>query len=534
MDDPEAHMAFLVDEEPLSYSEAITGPDAVKWKAAVAAEIASLKLLKTWVPMPAGVDVGKRPITAKWVLKIKYNADGSIERYKARLVARGYTQKAGIDFTDTFAPVARLASIRTLLAVACQEDYNLTQLDVDTAFLHGEIDEELYMELPDGVRDGNSKVVRLVKGLYGLKQASRQWNRKLHDALVALGFRQSEADHCIYILSKGTSIMVMAVYVDDFVIADNDSAFCGKIKKSLGDVFKLKDLGDLTWCLGLRVTRDRVARTLTLDQEAYVQKMLDKFNLSDSTPSATPELVGLQLQKCTADEVREQKQNGSSIPYREAVGKLMYAMVCTRPDIASAVREVSKHMGGYNEQHWNAVKRILRYLRGTIGHKIGYGGKQKQGLVGFADADYGNSLADRKSVSGILFMYAHGPVTWYSKTQRTVALSSTEAEYMSLSEACRDAQWLRQLLTDLSLAPVGPTTIYEDNQSAIALTRNPENHSRNKHIDVRHHYCRELVENGVVAIKYLSTTRMVADMLTKALRSELFARFRAVLMNAAV
>jgi hypothetical protein len=525
VDDARAH------DEPPTYRAAMARPDAPQWREAMRAELASLMKTNTFQFVPVGERLKQRPVSSKWVYKIKRKSDGTVERYKARLVARGFTQRPGVDFRETFAPVARMTSIRTLLSVACKDDMNLTHLDVDTAFLNGELDEEIFMQLPEGGLEGDAgRVVKLRKGLYGLKQASRQWYKALDKVLSGIGFVQSRADPCIYVYERDGKRVMLAVYVDDFVIADNNADLRERVKRELAVHFKLKDLGELHGCLGLRVTRDRARRELTLDQEGYIIEMLDMFHMSDCKPCATPEQVNLHLPK------HEQHGNDNTrYPYREAVGKLMYAMVCTRPDIASAVRAVSKHLCAYGDAHWTAVKRIMRYLKGTSDMKLRFGGKRVgESLVGYADADWGNDKDERKSVTGYVFAHAGGPLSWSSKGQRTVALSSTEAEYMSLSEACREVTYLRLLLSELRHVQRGATTIYEDNQGAIALTKNPEHHARNKHIDMRHHFCRDMVQNGAVAVVYMPTASMPADALTKALAAEAFQRCCSAIMNARV
>ena len=515
--------------DPASYREATQRWDAPRWLEAIRAETESL-MSKGTFEFVSAADVPKgrgKTVSAKWVLTIKRKSDGTIERYKARLVARGFTQRYGVNFRETFAPVVRLNSLRALLAVACRDDLNLTHIDIETAFLYGDLPEEIYLRLPEGLEGGAGEVVRLRKGLYGLKQASRQWYQALDAVLLGMGFVKSRGDPCIYVCVRDGKRVMMAVYVDDFVIADNDAGLREWLKQGLQAHFKLKDLGELQWCLGLRVTRDRAKRTLTLDQHGYIEELLEDFGMSDCKPCSTPEQVNHHLPKHERDG-----NDNAQYPYREAVGKLMYAMVCSRPDIASAVRAVSKHLCGYGEQHWVAVKRIMRYLKGTSDMKLTFGGARvDERLVGYADADWGNDKDGRKSVTGYVFTFAGGPVSWCSRNQRTVALSSCEAEYMSLTEACRETTYLRLLLSELGHMQRGATTIYEDNQGAIALAKNPEHHSRNKHIDMRHHFCRDMVESGAVEVVYMPTGEMPADALTKGLATEAFRACCRVIMN---
>ena len=418
-----------------------------------------------------------------------------------------------------------MASLRVFLALVAAQDLELKHLDVDTAFLNGVLDEEVYMRLPEHFDEkGVPVIVRLLKSIYGLKQASRAWNKAMHAVLIVFGFVQSKADPCIYVFELGAAFLAMAVYEDDFFVAFNDEAVFEALKSHLEKHFRIKDLGDLRWALGIRVTRDRQARTLSLDQEQYLSDMLKTFRMDQCVPVDTPEQPGLLLTKAMSPADDVARQHMSSIPYRSAVGKLMYPMLCTRPDLAHAVRQASKFLESPGLEHWAHVKRMFRYIKGSVGRKLTYHGGEERvlKLECYADADWANSVDDRKSVTAVLPFLCSAPVSWLSKGQATVALSSTEAEYMAVSEAVREVSWLRQLLSDLKCVQHEPTVIWEDNLQTILLASDPLHHARNKHIDVRHHYVRDKVTDGQVVLRHCPTGEMVADMFTKPLPRVVF------------
>jgi hypothetical protein len=508
-----------------TYRQAMAGPDQVRWLDGIEAEVKSLLENKTWEWWSGPGPPPKQPLRSKFVLKAKRDDAGNITRWKARLVALGFLQRRGIDYGETFAPVVRMASLRVFLALVAAQNLELKHLDVDTAFLNGVLDEEVYMRLPEHFDEkGVPVIVRLLKSIYGLKQASRAWNKAMHAVLIVFGFVQSKADPCIYVFELGAAFLAMAVYVDDFFVAFNDEAVFEALKSHLEKHFRIKDLGDLRWALGIRVTRDRQARTLSLDQEQYLSDMLKTFRMDQCVPVDTPEQPGLLLTKAMSPADDVARQHMSSIPYRSAVGKLMYPMLCTRPDLAHAVRQASKFLESPGLEHWAHVKRMFRYIKGSVGRKLTYhGGKERVlKLECYADADWANSVDDRKSVTAVLPFLCSAPVSWLSKGQATVALSSTEAEYMAVSEAVREVSWLRQLLSDLKCVQHEPTVIWEDNLQTILLASDPLHHARNKHIDVRHHYVRDKVTDGQVVLRHCPTGEMVADMFTKPLPRVVF------------
>lgn len=511
------------ESEPISFTHAMSRSNAKQWKEAAQDEFDSIQSAGTWslVSLPNG----RTPIGCKWVFKVKHNADGSIERYKARLVAKGYSQKEGIDFNETFAPVAKFSSIRALLALAAIYDLELHQMDVKTAFLNGDLEEDIYMVQPEGfvVKGKEHLVCKLNKSLYGLKQASRAWYQKMDQALIDMHFKRLQTDACVYVHRTGTLVIFVALYVDDLLLLSNSLSKLNSLKEELAGRFEMKDLGEAHFILGIQIERDRSARTLSLSQQAYIAKIVERYGMTNSKPVATPLDHGAKLSKADSPTTDQQSAEMKNIPYQSAVGAIMYAMLGSRPDIAYAVTILSQFNSNPGLQHWSAVKRVLRYLNGTMTYKLAYGAESdytiSPTLMGYCDADWASNIDDRKSITGYVFMLAGGAVSWQTKKQPTVALSSVEAEYMAATQATKEAVWFRSFLNELGVANImsSPTIIFSDSQGSIALSKNPEYHSRTKHIDVRHHFIREHVSFGTVIFKFVGTDRMAADVLTKPL-----------------
>uniref|UniRef100_A0A2N9IGQ9 CCHC-type domain-containing protein n=1 Tax=Fagus sylvatica TaxID=28930 RepID=A0A2N9IGQ9_FAGSY len=424
-------------EDPSTFQEAIESSEKDKWMEAMVEENESLSKNKTWelTELPKG----KKPIGCKWVFKKKEAvSEKEGERFKARLVAKGYSQRHGIDYDEVFSPVVRHTSIRAVLALVADQDLELEQLDVKTAFLHGNLEEEIFMEQPEGFKQPGTEnlVCRLKKSLYGLKQSPRQWYKRL--------------------------------------------------KSLLHKEFEMKDLGAAKKILGMEIRRDRETRKLWLSQKNYIRK-------------------------CPKNE--EEIENMSKVPYASAVGCLMYAMVCTRPDLAHAVSTVSRYMANPGREHWNAVKWIFRYLKGTAEHGILFSRQPgTNSVVGYVDADYAGEVDDRRSTTGYVFTLSSGPICWKSTLQSIVAMSTTEAEYMAVAEAAKEALWLKGLVKEL-----GKITLYHPklSPSAIYLAKNQVYHARTKHIDVRFHKIRELIVTGDIVLEKVHTSENAADMLTK-------------------
>uniref|UniRef100_A0AAV1UTQ2 Polyprotein n=1 Tax=Peronospora matthiolae TaxID=2874970 RepID=A0AAV1UTQ2_9STRA len=507
------------EEQASSYEEVMKSGYKEQWLQAMKSEMKSLKDHSTWklVKMPPG----KKAVGCKWVFKIKRDPSGAIIKFKARLVAKGFTQRPGID-TEIFAPVARKKSINAVLAIAAAEDLEAENVDVDTAFLYGDVEEEIYMDQPDGFEDEESptKKCLLQKALYGTKQAARQWNSKLNRHLEDQGFKSSTADPCVFVRMAEEEYSIIVIYVDDLMIFCKTKEHITSIKNALNEEFSIKDLGDLKYCLGIEIHRKREERVIKMNQTAYIKRLSEKFGVDNCKDVHTPADSNSKLIKMRQDEAFVPKY-----PYRELVGALMYIATCTRPDIAHAVGEVAKHCERYNKSHWTAAKRILKYLKTTQDTSIVFSGFNKGELIGYADANWAGDLDTRRSTTRYVFFLNGSAISWNSKRQPTVATSSTEAEYMSLYNATQEAIWLQSLLKDLVYGTKAATTIFQDNQGCIALAKNPVYHSRTKHIDIKFHFLREKVASAVITLEFKPTEEMVADGFTKALPKDKHNKF---------
>jgi transposase InsO family protein len=503
-------------DDPLTLRDALQSVDASKWESAMQEEYASLMANGTWELAPLPKD--RKSVGCKWVFRTKMDAQGNVVRYKARLVARGFSQVEGVDFHDTFAPVAKFTTIRCMLAIGAAMDLEIHQMDVKTAFLNGELEEDIYMDQPLGfVEEGTQHLVcKLKKSLYGLKQSPRAWYQRIDTFFTKEGFSRSHADHSLYVKQSSEFLLIVIIYVDDLIILASGDAVLGWLKAKLEKEFEMSDLGPLEFCLGVAFERNRSARTITMSQSKYIEEVLKRFNMEDCKPIGTPLDVKGSLLKLSDEEFKEVEEEMKAIPYKAAVGSLMYAMVATRADLAFPVSMVSQFMAKAGPQHWMAVKRILRYLKGTIDYKLCLGGKNIE-LKGYCDADWAGDVNERRSTTGYVFFVGDGAISWNCKRQPTIAVSTTEAEYMATSHCLKEALWLRQLLEDVGLVQRGATSIMCDNQGCIALAKDPKHHSRTKHIDVQHHFIREKLEDGEVSLWYCPTEDMVADVLTKAL-----------------
>lgn len=517
----------------ISLEQAVHGPYAEEWHRAIASEMKSIIKNDTWTITERPKD--QKVIGSRVVLRNKYKHDGTLDRRKARIVARGFAQRPGVDFNETFAPVARVGSIRTIMALAVENGMTVNQFDITTAYLNGTLEEKVHMEVPkytaealknvimteptnsDVKRkctsmidelDKSDRVCLLKKALYGLRQAGRCWNTRINKELLNFGAKKSTADPCVYSKGSGKNLLLISVYVDDFLVASPDRNEITKFGQYLSNIFEVTDLGTVSYCLGMEFNRNE--DEITICQAGYVRDILDRFGMSESKSVSTPLDPGIKLNKNEDEPDSEERM----LPYRELVGALMYLAVCTRPDIAYAVSYLSQFNCCYKTSHWIAAKRVLRYLQDTRRMGLRFR-KTGRSLKGFVDADWANCPYDRKSYTGYAFILAGCPISWEAKKQKTVALSSTEAEYMALSEATKEATYLKRFLLDIDFDEMAQVKILCDNNGARKLAENPVFHNRSKHIDVRHHYVREVLEGGELQIEFTPTNEMAADVLTK-------------------
>lgn len=516
-------------DEPSHINEALNGEYAVQWKHATDAEYESLMKNGTWdlVPLPKDKNI----VGSRWVFKVKRNADGSIDRFKARMVAQGYSQSEGIDYEEVFSPVVKYTSLRTLLALANTNNWEVHQMDVRTAFLQGSLDTDIYMRQPDGYvsKEKPDHVCKLKKSLYGLKQAARCWNLEIDTFLKSSGFRSCDADPCVYIKSYRHEdgqvyFVILTLWVDDIMVFSNNMDMMIREKRELNTRFDITDQGEVHYILGMLVQRRRDHKTLTISQPKYVEGILKKFGMQDCKSVATPAEPGKKFEKLS-----ESESPSDTRLYQEIIGSLTYLATATRPDISAAVSVLSKYMSRPGVQHMQGAKRILRYLKGTVDYGLVYTGDDKDVLSGYSDADWAGDVDTRRSTSGFVFQVHNNTVSWCSKRQNTVAKSSTEAEYVALSLATQEAIWMRRFLKNIGVEQKSSSIIFEDNRGAIELSKNPKFHNRTKHIDVSYHFIREQVTMNTISVKYCPTQEMLADVMTKGLTKFTFEKFRNML-----
>ncbi|KAJ3531725.1 hypothetical protein NM688_g7534 [Phlebia brevispora] len=485
---------------------------SVQWQEAILTEMQMLQKLGVYKEVPRPSD--RRVVSSTWAFRQKCGPLGKIEKYKARLCAKGYTQVQGLDYNETFAPVVKFDSIRVLLAIAAKYNLEIHQMDVKSAFLNADLEEEIYMECPEGFNSDIETVWRLFKSLYGLKQASREWYKRIEREFRNLGYKRSDADYSIFYKVVDGVLLIVAVYVDDMLIFGNNVAKINALKKELGQIFEMTDLGEATWILNMELICDRAAGTITLSQRQYIESILKRHQMADCRPLSMPMEANLHLPKLAEPEIELRR-------YQSALRSLMYAMLATRPDLAHSVGVLSQHAATPGEVHWNALMCVYRYLRGTTDLALTFRRNAKEkALLDFVDADHAGDPVDRRSITGYAFTLAGAAVCWAFKKQRTVAISSTEAEYVAGSAATRQAVWLRLLLSELGQLKQEPTTLLIDNQSAIALAKNPVYHGTMKHIAIQHHFIREKFEDRTVSVEYVPTGDQAADVFTKGLPRE--------------
>lgn len=491
---------------PNNIQEALGHPE---WKRAVHEEINALEKNDTWVitDLPAG----KRPVGCKWIFTVKYKADGSVERLKARLVAKGFTQSYGIDYLETFAPVAKLNTIRILLSLAVNLDWYLYQLDIKNAFLNGDLEEEVFMEVPQGLDlnlTGN-KVCKLKKSLYGLKQSPRAWFDRFAKAVVRLGYTQCQADHTLFLrTSQAKKISLLIVYVDDIILSGNDEEELQKLKKQLAQEFEVKDLGNLKYFLGMEVARSR--KGIVVSQRKYTLDLLKETGMIGCKPVDTP-----------MDPYKKLGSVENSVPvnrgrYQRLVGRLIY-LSHTRPDIGFAVSAVSQFMHNPTEEHMDAVFRILKYLKMTPRKGLFFKKSEYRNIEIYSDADWAGDITNRRSTSAYCSYVWGNLVTWRSKKQSVVARSSAEAEFRALANGICEGIWIKRVLKELGVCSPSSILMRCDNQAAISIAKNPVHHDRTKHVEIDRHFISEKVTSGSVELKYIPTRQQIADILTKAL-----------------
>ncbi|KAM5574982.1 hypothetical protein ABKV19_014096 [Rosa sericea] len=531
---PDVYKLYLTIEEtdlgdegdPISVEEAMQSSNSEKWKSAMEDELQSMSQNGVWILVDKPQEF--KPIGCKWVFKTKRNADGNIERYKARLVAKGYNQKEGIDYNETFSPVSTKDAFRVIMALVAHYDLELHQMDVKTAFLNGDLYEEIYMLQPEGFVEDDNKVCKLRKSIYGLKQASRQWYLKFDKVITQFGFLENKLDECIYLKTSGSDFILLILYVDDILLASSSVCLLKETKGFLLNQFDMKDMGEAHYVLGIEITRDRKQYALGLSQKNYVDKILQRFGMQNCNLGESPMSKGDKLHKGQCPKNALERKNMQNMPYARLVGSLMYAQVCTRPDISFAVNMLSRYQSSAGHAHWVAGKKVLRYLKKTKSHMLVYRRIEDQELEveAYTDASYKSDSDDLKSTSGYIFVMAGGAISWKTAKQTLTATSTFQAEYIAIFEATGHALWLKNFIAHLKIVESvsRPITIYCDNASAVFFSKNNKRSSGSKNIDVKYFAVRESVRDEEIEVVKIGTKDQLADPLTKALAVSDFIR----------
>jgi hypothetical protein len=495
------------------YHDILRFPGKLKeeWRQACLEEISALKKRSVFelVKLPKG----KKAIRNRWVFDIK--SDG---RKRARLVAKGFSQIEGIDYNELFSPVVRYESVRLLLALAALEQWHMQAVDVKTAFLYGKLDEEIYMQQPQGfLVKGKEKLVwRLTRALYGLKQAALAWWKELDASMKQMGFTRLRSDAGIFVNKKYGIIVI--VYVDDCIFLGKDLKRVLQAKEAFMIKWECRDIGEAKEFLRMRIRRE--GRKLILDQHVYLDKIVTRFNLQKSNSVYTPLPYGYE-----PEENKETATATQRLEYQSVIGSLLYIMLGTRPDVSFAVIKMAQFSANPSLKHLNVAKHIIQYLNTTRERCLVYDGASNKGLIAFTDSDWASDKIKRRSQTGFFFMIAGAIFSWQSRAQKTVALSSTEAEYMALSDCSRQAVWIKSLLLELGIN-VEPIHINGDNQGSIFIGSNPVQEKRSKHIDIRYHYIRQCIEDKKVSLYFVEGAVNPADMFTKNLGRVKFQQFR--------
>ena len=472
------------------------------------------------------VPEGRKPVSSKWCFDYKTDASEEITKLKARLVARGFSQIKDVDYVHSSSPCPSAASIKLILAVANEKSLPLRHFDVAQAYIRASLEEEVFMKLPAGCGVHSKKNAKLGRAIYGLKQSGRQWGYLCADTLIENGFEQCRADPCIFRkIVDGVVVMIVGVYVDDLLVGGSKED-CDSLLKSLNQKFPTKDLGECTWYDGCGIERDLSAGKIRLSQQAYIGHILKRFDIRKT--SDIPASPGADLGPRRDDEAE------GDWPVREAIGSLMWLSTMTRPDITNAVRAVARCAHAPSQRLWSGVMKILEYLNGSRELAITFERGGGLELNAFVDANYASAETNRRSVSGIAIMLGKAVVSHASKTQRVVATSTSEAEYIAATEGVKEALFARAVLSFVAPETSGASIrIFEDNQGAKALIENPLSSGRSKHIDVRFHFIRDMFRQKKIAVDYVKSEDQHADILTKALSKSIFESHRKYLMNLA-
>ena len=509
--------------DPHSYKEAIAGDYSKDWTMAMEQEID--KLVQKGVFLVVDKP-NKKVISSRWVLRTKVDPYGRILKRKARLMAKGFQQRAGVDYHETFAAVVKPTSFRVLFAIMALRHWVCHQMDVVTAFLNSDMEEEIYISPPPPFNLQKDKVWKMLKNLYGFKQAPRAWYSKLASVMVQFGFRVSQFDPCVFIHTSKE--LFVAVHVDDLTIFGAVEADVSEFKQDLQSVFEMTDEDECSFYLGMHVKN--TGNTVELHQSSYLRKIIERFELNDLPPVYTPCDPNVKL--IASDKAKYQANDQFQNKYLSMFGSLNYLPTISRPDLSYAVSLLGRFNSNPNQVHLDALTRVYRYLISTPNLGIEYRRNRNDRIQGYVDTDHAGCLDTRRSTTGWIFILAGGPVSWSAKRQSTVADSTCEAEYVACSESVKEAIWLKGFINDLGvMKPIVSVPIHIDNTSAMKLAKNPEMHQRIKHINIKYHFIREKVEDKTIVLKSISGKENVADLFTKALVRVTFEKHSSTLMK---
>ena len=497
-------------------------------------EFQSLMENKSWELVPrTAIPTNSNIIGHKWIGRYKPGYGEVPARFKGRLTAVGSRQRYGVDFDETFAPVPRSETVRAALSLMATLDMDIVQIDIKTAFLNATLDTPVYMTQPEGfVETGKEDYVcRLLKALYGTKQAPRLWSKRLDEAIVKFGLKPISADSCIFVRINKEEKSILIKFVDDLVYGSTLSSSLEKFSQFMGTEFEVRFL-PLKRFIGINVVRDRSNRKIFISQTHQILKILEEQGLTNCNPKSTPADSNARLNAAMVPKSEGEKKKKPTTDYRSAVGALLYLATITRPDISYAVSQVAKYCENPKPAHWNAVKRIFAYLKGTCDYGLWLEGRD-EGVIGYTDADYAGDTDNSKSTSGNIFLHKGGPIAWGSSKQTCVALSTTESEYIAATKAGQTAIWLGVMEMELenetsnSVAPTPASVpVYCDNQSAIRLVKNAEFHQRTRHINVRYHFIKDYQEKKLIDLQYVESSNQLADIFTKPLPAPAFTDLR--------
>ena len=510
----EEYAYFFSGELEPDYKSAIRGPDADRWRAARDKEISGLTQKNCWViaKVPSNTPI----VGSRYICKVKIDDEGNVDKYKVRLVAQGFSQVEGVNYYETYSPVVKMPTIRIFFAIVAINDLLCHQLDVKTAYINADLDETIFMRAPDDFNLPPGYALKLNKSIYGLKQSGLNWHMCVSKFLINIGFSKLLSDSCIFVMNHGGEDLFMVIlYVDDMLLASRKLDKILTLKRKIQERFDIEDLGEVKFYLGLKINRDYQNKIIYVNQKHYILRLLKKYDLENCREVQTTlprdfKFDVEEIENLSHDQIRYIRE----FPVREIIGALNYLAVCTRPDITSALNIISRYQDKANLTICQGCIHILKYLKTTMDLSLKYSGKVNS-LVGFSDSDWAGDLITRRSTSGYIFYFGNSPIIWQSKLQPIVALSSTEAEYMALTNATQEALWIRSLLKEFGFSMNMPTTVWCDNKGAIDLTYNPIHHKRTKHIDLRYHFIRQIVQEGHVVIDTIDSSEMLADLLAK-------------------